>query len=187
MRGKALIAIAVAMLSMTACVAAWAQTAPAASVQNPPPGTSAEPGEPPQPMAWSSLSPAQQRVLEPLQGQWNQLRPGHQRHLARHAERWATLPPERQQQIRERLTRWANMTPEQRQRWRENARAFHDLTPAERARVSAAFRRFQSLPPAERRALHERWRAMSPEQRMQWMTDHAGKPIPMHPPASGAH
>ena len=142
---------------------------------------------PRQPIAWSSLSPAQQRMLAPLQGQWDQLKAGRQQHLARNAERWAALPPEHQQQIRDRLTRWAAMTPEQRRQLRENARAFHNLTPEERAKVSEAFRKFQSLPPAERRALRERWRAMPPQQRMRWAEQHGGASIPMHPPASGGH
>lgn len=142
---------------------------------------------PRQPIAWSSLSPAQQRMLAPLQGQWDQMKPGRQRHLAQSADRWATLPPEHQQQIRMRLTHWAAMTPAERHQLRENARAFHDLTPQERAQVSAAFRKFQSLPPAERRALRERWRAMPPQQRMHWAEHHGGGPIPMHPPGSGGH
>lgn len=142
---------------------------------------------PRQPVAWSSLSPAQQRMLAPLQEQWGQLKPGRQQHLAQNAERWATLPPAHQQQIRERLARWAAMTPEQRRQLRENARAFHDLTPEERARVSAAFRKFQSLSPAERRALRERWRAMPPQQRMNWAARHGGESIPMHPRPSHGH
>lgn len=147
-------------------------------------GASTANDAPRQPIGWSSLSPAQQRMLAPLQDQWNQMKPGHQQHLAQNAARWAALPPDRQQQIRERLTRWAAMTPEQRHQLRENARAFHNLTPEERARVSAAFRKFQSLPPAERRALRERWRAMPPQQRMRWVGQRGSASIPMHPPAS---
>jgi hypothetical protein len=140
-----------------------------------------------QPLAWSALSADQQRMLAPLQGQWDQLQPARQRRLAERARHWATLPPEHRQQIRERLRRWATMTPEQRRQLHENTRAFHDLSPAERAKVNEAFRKFQSLPPAERRALRERWRAMSPEQRHRWATEHADKPIPAHPPAHQEH
>ena len=135
-----------------------------------------------QPLAWSSLSPEQQRVLAPVQGQWNQLQPQRQQWFATRAQHWATLPPKQQRQIRKRLTRWAEMTPAQRLQLRENARAFHDLTPTDRAKVSAAFRMFQSLSPAERRALRERWRTMPPQQRSRWASQHPDKPIPMHPP-----
>ena len=139
------------------------------------------------PLAWSSLSPLQAKMLAPLQGQWAQMHPGQQQRLAEHARHWATLPAERQQQIRERLARWAAMTPEQRQQLRANARAFHDLTPAERTKVRAAFERFRALPPAEREALRERWHAMPPQQRLHWMTEHADRPIPMHAPGHRGH
>jgi len=139
------------------------------------------------PLAWSGLTADQQRMLAPLQGQWDQMQPARQHRLAEHALHWANLSPERQQQIRERLTRWMQMTPAQRRQLRENARVFHNLTPAERAKVSKAFRKFQSLPPAERRALRERWRTMTPEQRRRWAIEHADKPIPMRPPAHRRH
>ena len=142
---------------------------------------------PKQPLAWSSLSPSQQRVLAPVQDQWDQMHPARQQRLAEHADHWATLPPQRQQQIHERLTRWANMTPQQRQQLRENARAFHDLTPEQRARVRAAFERFRSLPPDERKALRERWHAMPPAQRMRWADGHPGQPLPARPPGRRGH
>jgi len=173
-----------------ACLAAapcatFAQTTPPIPMQNAP-SESVNAGTA-QPLAWSALSADQQRMLAPLQGQWDQLQPARQRRLAERARHWATLPPEHRQQIRERLRRWATMTPEQRRQLHENTRAFHDLSPAERAKVNEAFRKFQSLPPAERRALRERWRAMSPEQRHRWATEHADKPIPAHPPAHQEH
>lgn len=141
---------------------------------------------PKQPLAWSSLSAEQQRMLAPVRNQWDQMQPGRQRHLAEHANHWADLPPQRQQQIQQRLTRWANMTPEQRRQLRDNARAFHDLTPEQRAKVRAAYERFRALSPAERKALRERWHAMPPAQRTHWANEH---PMPMHPPraASGHH
>lgn len=139
------------------------------------------------PLAWSSLSPLQAKMLAPLKDQWATMRPERQQRLAEHARHWATLPPDRQQQIHERLTRWAGMTPAQRDQLRANARAFHDLTPAERARVRAAFERFRALPPAERQALRKRWHAMPPQQRLHWMTEHADRPHPMHPPEHGGH
>ena len=178
MRGTAF-----AMLLAAACLfgapgAALAQTA--IPMQGAPAGNES----PRQPVAWSSLSPTQQRMLAPLQEQWGQLKPGRQHHLAQNAEHWATLPPAHQQQIRERLTRWAAMTPEERRQLRENARAFHDLTPEERAKVSAAFHKFQSLSPEERRALKQRWRATHPQQSGHWPSSH---PVPMHPPVHRGH
>jgi hypothetical protein len=176
-----------ATLLIAGCLLGAPGTAVLAQTAIPMQGATAGNGGPRQAIAWSSLTPAQQRMLAPLQGQWDQLKPGRQRHLAQNAERWAALPPAHQQQIRERLARWAAMTPEQRRQLRENARAFRNLTPEERAKVSEAFRKFQSLPPAERRALRERWRAMPPQQRMRWAERHGNGSIPMQPPVSGGH
>jgi hypothetical protein len=147
------------------------QAAPASAATN----------TPAQPLAWSGLSAAQRNMLAPLHAQWNQLRPARQHRLAERALQWAGLPPGHQQQIRERLRRWAAMTPAQRHQLRENARAFRNLTPAERAGVSEAFRKFQSLPPAERHALRARWRAMTPEERKRWITEHPDQPLPVRP------
>ncbi|TAM99467.1 MAG: DUF3106 domain-containing protein [Rhodanobacteraceae bacterium] len=187
MRGTTLALLLAAVCLLAAPCVAPAQTSAVTPMQGTAQPGRAGAGAPEQPLAWSSLSPGQQRMLAPLQGQWDQLHPQRQHRFAQNAMHWATLPPEHQQQIQERLTRWAGMTPEQRLQWRENARAFHNLTPEERARVSAAFRRFQSLSPAERRALRERWRTMPPEQRMRWANEHPGKPMPMNPPARRGH
>ncbi len=187
MRGVTLPVVLAAACLLAAPCMALAQANPSIPAQNALRPAPVDAGAPEQPLAWSSLSPGQQRMLAPLQGQWAQLHPQRQHRLAENAMRWAALPPTRQQQIQERLTRWANMTPEQRRQLRENARAFHSLTPEERARVSAAFRKFQSLSPAERQALRERWRAMSPEQRRRWANERAGKSMPTNPPARRGH
>ncbi|HEX7348897.1 MAG TPA: DUF3106 domain-containing protein [Rhodanobacteraceae bacterium] len=150
-----------------------------------------QPGSPPAlrspeaPLPWGSLSPTQQRMLAPVRNQWTRMPAARQQHLAARAEHWAGLPPAHQQLIQQRLTRWAAMTPAQRRELRANARAFRSLPPAERARISAAYRRFQSLPPAKRRAMRERWRALPPDERMHWATEHPRPAIPMHAP--GGH
>lgn len=187
MRATKLAVLLAAVCLVAAPCVARAQASPAIPAQDTPQPGRTGAGAPEQPLAWSSLGPGQQRMLAPLQRQWGQLHPQRQHRLAENAMRWAALPPARQQQIQQRLTRWAEMTPEQRLQWRQNARAFHNLTPEERARVNAAFRRFQSLSPAERRALRERWRAMPLEQRLRWANEHAGKPVPMNPPARHGH
>lgn len=161
--------------------AALAQTGPVVPVQAS--RAPAAANAPAPPLAWSSLSAGQRRMLGPLQGQWNRLHPARQHRLAERALHWVSLPPRHQQQIRERLRRWAAMTPAERRQLRENARAFRNLTPAQRAKVSEAFRKFQSLPPDERRALRERWRRMTPEQRHRWAAEHSYRSGHAHPPA----
>lgn len=165
-----------------------AQSAQAATAtQDAAPISPAQRHAPQPPLAWSSLDPAQQRMLAPVQTQWDQLRPARQHQLAEHADKWATLPAKRQQQIRERLTRWAAMTPQQRRQLRENARAYDKLTPEQRIKVREAFKKFQSLSPAERKALRERWRKLPPAQRKQWAIEHTNRPVPVHAPAHGGH
>ncbi len=174
----------------TACLLAlpWSTHA-----QNPPASMPVAQAAPPRqgktmpPLAWSNLDPAQQQLLAPVQGQWARLKPARQHRLAEHAAQWANLPPARQKIISDRLSRWAQMTPEQRRQLRENARAFHKLSPEEREKVRAASEHFRSLPPAQRQALRERWRRMSPAQRMQWANQHSNQPIPMRPPARSGH
>lgn len=175
MRAMTLPALLAATFLLNAAWPADAQTGPALLMQE---GPQARPAGAamPEPLPWSNLSADQQRMLAPVHDQWGQLRPGRQHQLAQNAMRWANLPPQRQQQIRQRLARWAAMTPEQRSQARANARAFQNLTPEERAKVNAAFRRFQSLPPAERRALLQRWRALTPQQRKRWAAEHPERP-----------
>ncbi len=176
MRGMILPAIFAAICLLGAPRPGQAQTNPPAPASRLPQVLPAASSAPHQAVPWSDLSAEQQRMLAPLQGEWAQMNPWRQHRLAHHATRWATLPVARQQDIRNRLTHWAAMTPDQRRQLRENARAFHDLTPAQQAKVTDAFQRFQSLTPTERRALWERWRTMSREQRGQWMRHHAADP-----------
>lgn len=187
MRAAALAALLVAACLLGPTWQADAQTAPTIPTPSEGRGPPARNDAPEPPLAWSNLSPGQQRMLAPLQDQWEQMRPAHQHRLAEHALHWASLPAARQARIREHLARWAAMTPQQRQQLRENARAFHDLTPEQRAKIRAAYQRFRALPPDARKSLRERWRAMPPAERMHWATEHPDQPIPAHPPAHHGH
>jgi Protein of unknown function (DUF3106) len=168
-------------------VIAGAQTGKPIPLQSAQSTSPASSGQQQAPLSWSDLSPTQQSVLGPLRGDWGKLHPNRQHKLAEHARQWANLPAGQQQQIRERLTSWAAMTPAQRTQLRENARVFHSLPPDEQARLRQAFRYYQSLPPAQRKALRARWQAMPAQQRMHWLANHPGHPIPMHPPSSAGH
>lgn len=139
-------------------------------------GAPADARAPEAPVAWSSLTPTQQHLLAPVRDQWDALPGKRQQRLVENATRWATLPPARQQQATQRLARWARMTPEQRRELQQNARTFRNLTPEQRARIREAFVRFQSLPPDQRKALRERWRSLSPAERMRWAEDHRAAP-----------
>lgn len=114
---------------------------------------------------------------------WSELTPVQQEKLAHLRERWDQMPPSRRVHALERMerrARWDAMTPEQRERLRHGARNFRDLPPELREKMRASMQVVRELPEAQRRELRERWRAMDPEQRRQWLE--AGGPGLAPPP-----
>lgn len=99
---------------------------------------------------WDQLDSAQREALvAPLKQRWDDRPEGRAKMLA-HARRWQ------------------QMTPEQRERARHGADRWHGMTPQEQAEARALYGKLRSLPEAERRALRQRWKAMTPEQRRAW-------------------
>lgn len=104
---------------------------------------------------WEHLSPAQREMLiAPLRERWNSDAQA-RRHMWKHAERWRA------------------MTPEQRAQARRGMSRFQGMSPQERAQARAAFERFRQLPPEQKKALREKLRSMTPEQRREWLRTHA--------------
>jgi len=114
------------------------------------------------PVAWTSLTADQQRLLAPVQSQWPQLPPRQQQRLIRRAERWQTLPPEAQERARARLARFAAMTPDERAAARQRLHEFQQLPPEEKQRIREARQRFHDMTPEERRALREQFESAQP-------------------------
>ena len=56
-----------------------------------------------------------------------------------------------------------------RERMREGMRNYRDLPPPLREKMRESMRAMRALPEAERKALHARWRQLSPEQRRAWL------------------
>lgn len=115
--------------------------------------------------AWSELTPEQQEKLAPLRERWDQMPASRRVHALERMERRA---------------RWDALTPEQRDRLRHGARNFRDLPPELREKMRASMDVVRQLPEPERRELKQRWRAMDPEQRRQWLE--AGGPGLAPPP-----
>jgi len=85
--------------------------------------------------AWSGLSPGDQSILRPVEGQWDEL-PGNTRaRLLRLARRYQDLTPEQQIRVRQRLADWARLTPEQREQARRNFENLQRLSPEQRERL----------------------------------------------------
>lgn len=101
--------------------------------------------------AWEQLTPAQrEQLIAPMRQRWN-ANPAQRARMLNHAQRWQQL------------------TPEQRQRANRGRDRLQHMTPAQRDEARAAFQRMRALPEAERKALREKLRAMTPEQRLAWM------------------
>jgi Protein of unknown function (DUF3106) len=148
-------------LALGALLAAVALAAGPSYAQEPPAAN------PPAPVAWSSLSPDQQKLLSHFGSQWNTLPPARQQALAHGSERWLGMSDAEKNQARERFSRWQALPPEQRQALRSRWQKFQALSPRDQAIVRQNYRRFQQLPPERRQALREQWRNASPAQRQQ--------------------
>jgi hypothetical protein len=105
---------------------------------------------------WDRLTPQQRELLiAPVRDRWNESTPEQRQRMLDHARRWETMTPEQRERARRGHERWRHMSPEGR----------------EQARV--LFHHMRNLPEAERKALVERWKAMTPEQRKAWIEEHA--------------
>src|SRR5215216_1759789 len=63
---------------------------------------------------WTELTPAQQQVLAPLQGDWEQLDTTRRKKWVSIANRYPTMKPAEQQRLQKRMQEWAQLTPEER-------------------------------------------------------------------------
>jgi hypothetical protein len=103
--------------------------------------------------AWEQLGRAERELLiAPLREHWN-TQPEARARIMQHAQRWQTMTPEQRQHARFGMRRWAHMSPEK----REAMHALHT--------------KMHTLAPEERKALKKKWRAMTPEQRCEWLRE----------------
>ena len=115
-------------LIISLCVA-WS----AVAAQTKPPGK--KPAKP----AWAELTPAQQRVLAPLQPEWEQLDSTRRKKWLSIADRYPTMKPAQQERLQKRMQEWASLTPEERKAAREN------------------YQRLKSQPRQKRDEVKKRW------------------------------
>ena len=167
-RLRSLVLVALLALGAALATTSFAQEAPPAA-------------GPPQPVAWSSLSPNQQRLLAQFGSRWDTLPPGRQQALAHGSERWLSMSPAERDQASERFARWRALPPEQRQALRERWQRFQALPPSQRNMVRQNYHRFQHLPPAQRQMLREQWNRATPAERQQ-MLQHAREQRMKHMP-----
>jgi hypothetical protein len=112
---------------------------------------------PPAPLpAWDQLSPAQRDIV-----------------IAPIRERWNTNPDARARMF-EQAQRWRQLTPQQRNRARRGMWKWERMDPEQRDAVRALFHRMRHMTPDQRQVLRDRWRAMTPEQRRDWVRSNRG-------------
>ena len=101
--------------------------------------------------AWSELTPAQQKVLAPLQPDWDSLDTTRRRKWVGIAERYPKMKPAEQQRLQKRMTDWAKLTPAQRQEAREKYLEIKKLPAKKRQEVKAQWEQYQGslAPPAD--------------------------------------
>lgn len=106
--------------------------------------------------------------------EWDQLTPLQREQLtAPVRDRWNGSTPEKRQYMLEHAQRWQTMTPEERARARHGHQRWSDMPPERRREARALFEYMKALPEAERKAMAERWKAMTPEQRNAWLEANA--------------
>jgi hypothetical protein len=100
--------------------------------------------------AWTELSPAQQQVLAPLQGDWEQLDTTRRKKWISIANRYPTMKPAEQQRLQKRMQEWAQLTPEERRAARERYQSLKKLPPQQRREVREKWQEYQQsvAPPA---------------------------------------
>jgi hypothetical protein len=116
--------------------------------------------------AWGQLTPEQQKILAPIQGEWEKLDAPRKRKWIGITQRYPKMKPEEQARLQKRMQEWATLTPDQRRAAREK------------------YREFEQLPTEERQAIREKWDQYKQELAQKPAPPPAEEPSP--PPADGA-
>lgn len=99
---------------------------------------------------WQQLTPAQRKVLAPLEGQWSSIGPDRKRKWLDLAGRHPNMSPEEQQRMNERMSQWAQLSPQERGQVRSNFQEIRQLPASER---QARWEAYQALPEERRKEL----------------------------------
>ena len=93
--------------------------------------------------AWTELTPAQQQVLAPLQGEWDQLDTTRRKKWTAIADRYPTMKPAEQERLQKRMQEWAKLTPEERRAARERYQSLKKLPREQRREVREKWQEYQ--------------------------------------------
>lgn len=93
--------------------------------------------------AWHQLTPEQQRILAPIQGEWDSFDAQRKRKWLGITQRYPKMGPDEQARLQRRMKEWATLTPAQRQAARDKYREFEQLTAAERQAMREKWERYK--------------------------------------------
>lgn len=114
---------------------------------------------------WNDLSRAQREQLSaPIRDRWNNSSQDERAGMLRHASRWQRMSPEDRERASQGVNRW------------------QDLPPDKRYEMRALYHKLDTLSETERDAFRRRWRAMSEQQRREWVQ---ANPPPRHDSGDG--
>lgn len=125
-----------------------------------------------------------QSTMSPALPEWDKLTPQQREALvAPIRERWNSEPEQRVRML-DRAQRWQQMTPEQRRQAHHGMRRFERMNPEQREQARALFGKMHGMKPEERKKLMDQWKAMTPEQRREWIEKNPPpKDFPPPPPS----
>lgn len=92
---------------------------------------------------WHQLTPEQQRILAPIQGEWDSFDAQRKRKWLGITQRYPKMSPDEQARLQRRMREWATLTPAQRQAARDKYREFEQLTPAERQAMREKWEKYK--------------------------------------------
>jgi len=127
---------------MVACSALWL---PKSSLAGDSAAAASSPGK----FAWTSLSAAEKKALQPLQKDWDTLTADRQKKWLEVAARMPIMSDEERSRVGERMAEWARMTP------------------AQRAQARLQFQEVRQWPTGDRQARWEAYLALSEAERAQ--------------------
>lgn len=124
--------------------------------------------------AWDQLQDSDRELLvEPLRDRWNNADAAERARMLEHARRWRDMPREQRARAHVGMRRFHKLTPEQQAQMKVLFDKTRNMDRRERRQAFALFHAMRGMSAAEREALRTQWAKMSPQQRDDWMREHA--------------
>lgn len=103
--------------------------------------------------SWKELSPAQQKVLSPLEHDFDKMGPTRRIKWAGIADRFALMTPDEQARVQARMRAWAKLSPEERNKARTQYKRLRKIPGDQRPQLGKRWEEYKSLPAKEKSRL----------------------------------